>query len=274
MKTKLACCQMPLTADKETNLNTAEKMIRTAAENGAGMVLLPEMYICPYAGSDFLTAAEPADGPANTRMSALAGELGITLFAGSIPEMEDGHIYNSCFVFGPDGSLLGRHRKVHLFDVDVKGGISFKESNVLTAGDSITVVETPFGPVGVAVCFDIRFPEQFRIMAEHGAKLAVLPAAFNMTTGPMHWELALRSRAVDNQCYIAACSSARDENAKYAAWGHSCVIDPWGNNIAGLDEKPGVISVEIDSRVVDAAREQLPILSARRKDLYRLEEIK
>ena len=274
MKTKFACCQMPLTADKETNINTAEKMIRAAAADGAGMVLLPEMYVCPYAGSDFLTAAEPADGPANTLMSKLAGELGITLFAGSIPELENGHIYNSCFVFGPDGRLLGRHRKVHLFDVAVKNGISFKESHVLTAGDSITVVETPFGHVGVAVCFDIRFPEQFRIMAEHGAKLAVLPAAFNMTTGPAHWELALRSRAVDNQLYIAACSSARDEKAKYAAWGHSCVIGPWGDRIAGLDEKPGMVSVEIDTRVVDTVREELPILSARRTDLYSVEEIK
>ena len=135
-------------------------------------------------------------------------------------------------------------------------------------------METPFGPVGVAVCFDIRFPEQFRIMAEHGAKLAVLPAAFNMTTGPAHWELALRSRAVDNQLYIAACSSARDEKAKYAAWGHSCVIGPWGDKIAGLDEKPGTVSVEIDTRVVDTVREELPILSARRTDLYRVEEIK
>ncbi|WP_195267701.1 carbon-nitrogen hydrolase family protein [Eubacterium sp. 1001713B170207_170306_E7] len=274
MKMKLACCQMPLTADKENNLNTAEKMVRAAVKDGAEMVLLPEMYTCPYAGSDFVAAAEPADGPANARMAALARELSITLFAGSIPEKEDGHIYNSCFVFGPDGSLLGRHRKVHLFDVDVKNGISFKESNVLTAGDTLTVVDTSFGPVGVAVCFDVRFPEQFRIMADRGARLVVLPAAFNMTTGPMHWELALRSRAVDNQLYLAACSSARDMNAKYFSWGHSCIVDPWGRIAAGLDEKPGTVSAEIDTRVVTEAREQLPILSARRADLYRLEELK
>lgn len=274
MKTKLACCQMPLTADKENNLKTAEKMIRAAVSDGAKMVLLPEMYLCPYAGSDFITAAEPADGPANTRMAALAKELGITLFAGSIPEKEDGHIYNSCFVFGPDGSLLGRHRKMHLFDVDVKNGISFKESNVLTAGDDITVAETPFGPVGAAICFDVRFPEPFRIMADRGAKLMVIPAAFNMTTGPMHWELALRSRAVDNQCYIAACSSARDMNAKYFAWGHSCIIDPWGNIVSGLDEKPGIAAAEIDTRVVSEVREQLPILSARRQELYSVVERK
>lgn len=268
MKTKIACCQMPLVADKKINLLTAERMIRNAAKAGAELIVLPEMYLCPYAGSDFIESAEPANGPSNTKMSALAKELKITLFAGSIPESEEDRIYNTCFVFGSDGACIGRHRKMHLFDINVKNGITFKESNILTPGDKVTLIDTPFGLVGVAICFDLRFPELFRIMVEQGAKLIVVPAAFNMTTGPLHWALNLKSRAIDNQCYIAACSSARDITAKYCAWGHSCIVDPWGNVLAGLEEKSGTITETVDTEIVDSVRAQLPILSARRTELY------
>ncbi len=163
---------------------------------------------------------------------------------------------------------------MHLFDIDVPGGQRFMESDTLTAGDRITVVDTPLGKLGLAICFDIRFSELFRVMGDQGAQLILVPAAFNMTTGPVHWSLAFRMRALDDQCFIAGCSPARDETASYVAYGHSLVSDPWGNLLTEFDEKPGVRVVTIDLADLDKYRAQIPILAGRRKDLYRTEALK
>lgn len=207
-------------------------------------------------------------------MSGIAKELGIYLVGGSVPELEDGKIYNTSYIFSPEGKELGRHRKVHLFDIDVPGGQRFMESDTLTAGDSFTVVDTPLGKLGVAICFDIRFSDFFRVMGDLGAQLIVIPAAFNMTTGPLHWDLAFRMRALDNQCFVAGCSPARDVNASYVAYGHSLVCDPWGTIVAQLDEKEGVIVTDIDLNDLDKYRGQIPILAGRRTDLYRTERLR
>lgn len=206
---QLGLCQMKVTADKAENLRTAEEAIRTAARQGAELVLLPEMFNCPYENACFPVYAEPAGGETWQFLSRIAKELGIYLAGGSVPEREGDAIYNTCYLFSPQGEELARHRKVHLFDIDVPGGQRFMESDTLTAGEQITVVDTPLGKLGIAICFDIRFSELFRVMGDKGAQLILIPAAFNMTTGPVHWSLAFRMRALDNQCFIAGCSPAR-----------------------------------------------------------------
>ncbi|MDD2413715.1 MAG: carbon-nitrogen hydrolase family protein [Eubacteriaceae bacterium] len=272
MKAIISCCQTIPIDNKEINLKKAIRVIRQEAKKGSDIVVLPEMFICPYCHASFIKYAEPDNGSTISTLAALAKELKIYIFAGSIPEIENHHIYNTCFVFNRKGEIIGRHRKMHLFDVSIQNGISFKESSVFSAGQSLTVVDTEFGPIGVAICFDIRFVEPFRLMVDRGANLIIIPAAFNMTTGPLHWELAIRSRAVDNQCFIVACSSGRDTHAKYCAWGHSSIVNPWGQIVGDLNEKEGTLQSTIDFDEVTKVRYELPILSSRRNDIYTINE--
>ena len=261
---KLALCQMLVGMDKQKNTEKALSMIREAAAGGADIVSLPEMWNCPYSNKYFREYAEGPEGPTAAALSGIAKELGIYLIGGSIPELKEDKVYNTSYIFDRSGKRIGTHRKVHLFDIDVKGGIRFMESDTLTAGDEITVVDTEFCKVGVAICYDVRFPEQSRRMALMGAKLIVLPAAFNMTTGPLHWDLSMRMRALDNQVYFAACSPARDMDGVYQAYGNSCVADPWGQFAAHMDEKEGILYCDIDLEKVESVREQLPLLKHRR----------
>ena len=264
---KIALCQMmgsgksECLENKNENYIAAAKMIAEAASNGAKIVCLPEIWNCPYSNDFFAEYAETAEGITVQKMSLWAKENDIYLIGGSIPEKtDDGKIYNTCFVFDRNGEIIARHRKYHLFDVDIEGGIKFKESETFTAGDSLTVFDTEYGKVGVAICFDVRFSEVFKKMALDGAKLIFLPAAFNMTTGPAHWDITMRMRAVDNQVYFAACSPARNEDGVYVAYGNSCVADPWGTFIAHAAEKEEIVYADIDFDYVDAIRKQLPIL--------------
>ena len=273
MKLKLGLCQMKVTADKAENLRHARELIDKAAAGGAELVMLPEMFNCPYENAAFPVYAEPAGGESWQMLSRAAKENGVYLVGGSVPELEDGKIYNTSFIFDREGRELARHRKVHLFDIDVPGGQRFKESDTLTAGDQITLVDTPWGKLGVAICFDIRFAEFFRVMGDAGAVLIAIPAAFNMTTGPAHWDLTFRMRAIDQQCFVAGCSPARDETASYVAYGNSLVADPWGSFPLHMDEKEHVQVVELDLDDLEKYRGQIPILSGRRKDLYRTERL-
>ena len=265
---KLALCQLKGSFDKEESRQTVRKFVTEAASNGAQVVALPEMWDCPYANEYFREYAEPEDGETVKFMSRLASELGIYLIGGSISELDGDKVYNTSFCFDKEGNIIGKHRKTHLFDIDVKGGIRFMESDTLTAGESSTVIDTEFGKIGVAICYDVRFPELSRRMALDGAKLIVLPAAFNMTTGPAHWDLSMRARALDNQVYFAANSPARDEEGVYVAYGNSCIATPWGEFAAHADEKECIIYADIDFDYVDSIREQLPLLKHRRPELY------
>lgn len=265
---KLGLCQMAVSRDKGENLRRAEAALRQAAAQGAQLAMLPEMFNCPYENPCFPIYGEPAGGETWQFLSRMARELGLYLAGGSVPELEGERVYNTCYFFSPEGEELARHRKVHLFDIDVPGGQRFQESDTLTAGDQITVVDTPLGKIGLAICFDIRFSELFRVMGAKGAQVILVPAAFNMTTGPVHWELAFRSRAVDNQCFVAGCSPARDTQSSYVAYGHSLVCNPWGTVLAQLDEKAGVQVVALDLDDLAKYRGQIPILSGRRTDLY------
>ena len=261
------------TGDKTADIALVGEKIREAAKNGVDFAVLPEMFCCPYDNACFRDFGETADGQAQTALSALAKELGIYIVGGSIPEIADGKVYNSSFVYDRVGRELARHRKVHLFNIDVAGGQRFFESDTLSPGNRITTFDTEFGVMGLCICFDLRFEELARCMTLRGAKCIFVPAAFNMTTGPAHWELLFRQRAVDNQCFTVGVSPARNPNASYVAYGNSIAVDPWGKVLCRAGAEAAVLYAELDLSRIDAVREQLPILSARRTDLYQLQEL-
>ena len=271
---RAALIQMPVTTDKEANLSRACKDLREAKARGADIGVLPEMFCCPYDNSCFRAYGEEEGGPAQRTLSALAAELGMYIVAGSLPELEEGRVYNTSYVYDRHGLQLARHRKAHLFDIDVKGGQRFRESDVLSPGTEITTFETEFGTMGLCICFDLRFEELARCMCLRGAKCLFVPAAFNMTTGPAHWELLFRQRAVDNQCFTIGVSPARDERASYIAYGNSIAADPWGTVLCRAGAGAEILYADLDLNRLEAVREQLPVLSARREDLYTLTENK
>ncbi|MBQ8089882.1 MAG: carbon-nitrogen hydrolase family protein, partial [Pyramidobacter sp.] len=210
---KTALVQMHVNEDKKQNMVRAAAFIRRAAEKGAEVVVLPEMFNCPYQTKNFPVYAEKAGGACWTILSEAARENGVYLVGGSMPEKDDqGRVYNASFVFDRDGRQIARHRKAHLFDIDVPGGQRFKESETLTAGDEITTFDTEVGRMGLLICYDFRFPEMSRVMANRGAKVIFVPAAFNMTTGPAHWEILFRCRAQDYQVFTVGAAPARDEH--------------------------------------------------------------
>lgn len=272
-KIKIAAIQMSTVADKMENVRTVKTYLEKIKDENPDFVILPEMFCCPYQTENFPIYAEKEGGPVWQQLSGYAKQYGIYLIGGSMPEKDaEGNVYNTSYIFDREGKQIGKHRKVHLFDIDVKGGQTFKESDTLTAGDSNTVFDTEFGKIGVMLCFDIRFPELSRMMVNDGAKVIFVPAAFNMTTGPAHWELSFRTRALDNQIYMVGCAPARDVSAGYISWGHSIVTDPWGRVIDMLDEKKGILLTELDMDYEEQVREELPLLKSRRKDIYQLSQ--
>lgn len=273
MSFKLGLCQMAVKADKRENLQKAGTLIREAAGQGAQVIVLPEMFSCPYANQYFKQFAEKREDSESLRfLCALAQELGIYLIAGSIPEDDGGVIYNTCFVLDKEGRIAGSYRKIHLFDVDVKGGVCFRESDTLGRGNELAVVDTEFGKIGLMICYDIRFPEMARLLTLDGAQLIVCPAAFAMGTGAVHWDLLLKARAVDNQVFFAGAAPARDPDSIFTPYAHSAVASPWGEFIAVCDAREGVCCAQIDPDYAASVRGQLPLLAHRRQDVYHLEK--
>ncbi|MDQ2085851.1 carbon-nitrogen hydrolase family protein [Herbivorax sp. ANBcel31] len=265
----VSLCQMKVEDDRKRNIDKAVKMIKTSVKNNSRIVVLPEMFCCPYDNSKFPYYAEQAEESEVLKaMSKASKEEGTYIVAGSIPELSGGKIYNSCFVFNPEGKIIGRHRKLHLFDIDIPGKITFKESDILTAGNEITVIDTEYCKVGIAICYDVRFPEMFKNMTLDGVKMVIIPAAFNMTTGPLHWELLMRARAVDNQVFVVAASPARDEKASYVAYGNSMVVSPWGKELVRAEGEETVLHCNMDLMEVEKTRKELPVLNHMRKDIY------
>ena len=269
---RIALIQMPVTADKRRNIETACGKIREAAGKGTDFAVLPEMFCSPYQNDCFRAYGENENSPALAALSALAAELGIYIVGGSIPELADGNIYNTSYVYGRRGELLAKHRKVHLFDIDVAGGQRFRESDALSPGNAVTTFKTDFGIMGLCICFDLRFEELARCMCLRGARCIFVPAAFNMTTGPAHWELLFRQRAGDNQCCTVGVAPARDETAGYGAYGNAIAVDPWGTVLCRAGGEDITLYADLDLSRLDAVRAQLPILSARRTDLYEVRE--
>ena len=265
--------QMSVPEDPEQALARAEDGCRRAKELGADLLALPEMFCCPYETEKFPQYAEPEGGRVYSACAALARQYGLYLSAGSAPERgADGRVYNTARVFDRAGNCLAAHRKMHLFDIDVAGGQRFFESDTLSAGDRVTTFETEFGTMGLCVCYDFRFPELGRLMALRGARLILVPAAFNLTTGPRHWELMFRAQAMFNQVFALGTAPARDPAASYQSWGHSIAVDPWGAVLAQLDAGEGAQLVELDLVETERVRAQIPLLRHRRTDVYELSE--
>lgn len=268
---RLALIQLQVSSIKSDNVTRACSLIQEAAKQGAQIVSLPECFNSPYGTKYFPEYAEKIPGESTQKLSEVAKECSIYLIGGSIPEEDAGKLYNTCAVFGPDGTLLVKHRKIHLFDIDVPGKITFQESKTLSPGDSFSTFDTPYCRVGLGICYDMRFAELAQIYAQRGCQLLVYPGAFNLTTGPAHWELLQRGRAVDNQVYVATASPARDDKASYIAWGHSTVVNPWGEVLAKAGTEEMILYSDIDLKKLAEIRQQIPILRQKRSDLYAVE---
>ena len=270
---RIAQAQSPVYTDRQQISDFLRRSSERAVQKGAHLLALPEMFCCPYDVSSFPVYAEPQGGPVWQICSDIARSFHIYLSAGTMPEQDENRrIYNTAYVFDQDGRQIAKHRKMHLFDINVADGQYFQESAVLTAGNKVTTFETGFCTMGLAVCYDIRFPELFRLMALKNARVIFVPASFNMTTGPMHWELLFRSQAVSNQVFIVGTAPARDINSSYISWGHSIVTDPWGNVLSSMEAGTELRITEINLEECSRAREQIPVLRHRREDVYTLKE--
>ena len=276
---KLALVQLASGADKTANLSRARSKVLEAASKGANVVVLPECFNSPYGCNYFPKYAETLlpspptkeQSPSYHALSEMAKEAKAYLVGGSIPEYweDTKKYYNTSLTFDPDGKLLATHRKVHLFDIDIPGKITFRESDVLSPGNKVTMVDLPeYGKIAVAICYDVRFPELAMIAARKGAFLLLYPGAFNLTTGALHWELQARARAMDNQVYVGLCSPARDMSADYNAWGHSMIVDPNAAIMAQLEEKEDTVYADLYGDKIAETRKNIPIYTQRRFDVY------
>jgi omega-amidase len=324
---KVGLLQFEVSSNKEQNHVRAKEYLTRAAEQGVQLAVLPEIWNGPYATAAFgdyaevlpnvgdgLDSSSTTDDATTTSSSSasssarllqtLAKELQLWIVGGSISERcDDEKLYNTCLVINPQGTIVAKHRKVHLFDIHVPGGICFQESDTLSAGNTLSWFDSPFGRIGLGICYDIRFPEYALALARltqastttnnettttwhHSLTMLIYPGAFNLTTGPAHWELLQRARALDNQCYCltasparvtpeAAAASATSASTSspityphYTAWGHSTMVGPWGDVIATCDEGPALVVAELDLTKVPQIRQQIPILQQKRYDLY------
>ncbi|KAJ7646690.1 carbon-nitrogen hydrolase [Roridomyces roridus] len=281
---RLALIQLgSITANKTDNIKHAREMVLRAAADAKkpDLIVLPEYFNFPCSHPHLPSSAEKisftgkpydvAETQSETvkMLSGVAKETKIWLIGGTIPERDvDDKVYNTCTVYNPDGVLVAIHRKVHLFDIDIPGKIKFKESETLTGGSSTTFFDTEFARIGLGICYDVRFPELAMIAARQGAQVLIYPSAFNTTTGPLHWELLQRSRAVDNQVFMAMCSSARDMTANYHAWGHSMVVDPMAKVLVEAGEGEEIVFADVDPEVMYSARAGIPVTEQRRFDVY------
>jgi predicted amidohydrolase len=268
---RIACVQMSSRPDKAANLEAAERLVARAAGGGADVVVLPEKWN-GIGDSELLhAAAEPLDGGESVQaMSEWARALGVTLVGGSITERRDGRdkLSNTCAVFDPEGELVAVYRKIHLFDVEV-GGHVYRESEAEEAGDEPVVAPLEDWPIGLSVCYDVRFCELYRILALEGARLVTVPAHFTLYTGKDHWELLLRARAVENQLYVAAAAQFGETLPGRPSYGRSSIVDPWGIVLAQAADEETVIWADAELDRLDEVRAKLPSLTHRRPDAYR-----
>jgi predicted amidohydrolase len=262
-----AACQMRSTSDATANLRQAEELIRDAARRGAAFVATPENtnYLGPH--PEKVRLAEPLDGVTCVRLAELARELGIHLLLGSFSERSPapGKCLNTSVLFGPTGDRLAAYRKIHLFDVDVPGGVSFRESATVEPGGELVVAETELARIGLSICYDLRFGELYRELVELGAQLLTVPAAFTAKTGEAHWETLLRARAIESQAFVVAPAQhgAHDDGGLKESWGRSMIVDPWGRILARLDEGVGIALAEIDLAEVARVRSSIPMAEHR-----------
>jgi predicted amidohydrolase len=272
---RAAAVQLTATADRDRNIDTADRLTREAAARGAELVLLPEKWSVYGRPEDIVAGAEPLDGPALTWARGAARELGIDLVAGSIAEHVEGaeRGANTSVHIGPDGEDRAVYRKVHMFDVEV-GGRVYRESEIEAPGEELVVTETADGvEVGLSICYDVRFPELYRILAVRGARVLTVPAAFTLTTTREHWEVLLRARAIEDQCYVIAANQVGEPAPGIQTGGRSMIVDPWGLVLAQAPDAECVVVADLDLDRLADVRAKLPSLANRRPVAYRWPEV-
>jgi predicted amidohydrolase len=265
---RAAAVQLNSTNEKAKNLGAAERLVRAAAADGAGLIALPEKWNLLAGGEELRAGAEPLDGPTLSAARGWARELGIHLLAGSIAERGSGEkAFNTSVLIGPDGEDLAVYRKIHMFDVDA-GGVSYRESDHEEPGEEIVTAPLADATVGLSVCYDLRFPELYRILAVRGARILMVPSAFTLATGRDHWEVLLRARAIESQAFVLAPNQLGEAPPHFSSNGRSMIVDPWGVVLATAPDEECFVAAELDFAAQDRVRKSLPSLANRRPQTY------
>ncbi len=267
---RVAAIQLNSSDEVDRNLEVAEALVRAAAADGAELVVLPEKWSALAPGEILRDLAEPLDGPIVAACRGWARELGIALVAGSVSERVAGRelLANTSLLIDPDGDIVATYRKIHMFDVEV-GGITYRESEHELAGDEIVSADVGGLTVGLTICYDLRFPELFRILALRGASVITVPSAFTAATGRDHWEVLLRARAIENQLFVIGANHHGKAPPQFSSWGHSMVVDPWGRVLDVIADGDGHAIADLDLGELERTRERLPSLASRRASSYR-----
>lgn len=266
---KVAVVQMNSSESRSDNLRRAARLVSEAANQGAQLIALPELFNCLGEPESIRANAEPMSGATVSKMRELAKSFNITLLAGSFARLDDDSVFNASPLISPSGDILATYDKLHLFDIDIPGEVTFKESDLMGFGDHLCITATSVGTIGQATCYDLRFPALFQRLVEQGAEIIAIPSAFAMSTGRDHWEVLLRARAIENQCFVIAPNQFGRHGEKLQTYGRSMIIDPWGTVIAQAPDKECVIYAEIDMAQLKSVRRNLPCLDHRR-DLHEL----
>lgn len=266
---RVAAVQLNSNGDKGRNLAAAERLVRESVAGGAEFVALPEKWNLLASGEELVAGAEPLDGPSLSAARGWARELGIHLLAGSICERgaEGERASNTSVLIGPDGEDLAVYRKIHMFDVDA-GGVSYRESEHESPGTEPVTAPVKDLVLGMTVCYDLRFPELFRILALRGARLVAVPSAFTLATGRDHWEVLLRARAIEDQVFVVAPNQSGEAPPHYSSFGRSMIVDPWGVVLATAADGEGFAAADLDLAAQDRVRESLPSLANRQPEAY------
>lgn len=266
---RVAAIQLNSSEDVDRNLEVGERLVRAAAAAGAELAVLPEKWSALAGGEVLQELAEPLDGPIVTACRNWARELGINLVAGSVSERVAGRglLANTSLLIDADGEIAATYRKIHMFDVDV-GDVVYRESEHEGAGEDIVLADAGALSLGLTICYDLRFPELYRILALRGASAITVPSAFTTPTGRDHWEILLRSRAIENQLFVVAANQSGKASPQFDSWGHSMIVDPWGRVLDALAEGEGCAIADLDLDEMERIRSQLPSLASRRPDVY------
>lgn len=265
---KVAVAQMVSGECVDTNLKQVEALVESAAEAGARLLLLPENFaLLDSRALIDLAKKEQAEGRITQLLANLAQQYGIWLIAGSVPVLANDKVWASCIVFDDHGAIQGSYNKIHLFDVDVADAhASYRESDFIQAGESLVAVPTPFGCIGLSICYDLRFPEQFQKLRQMGAEILTVPSAFTYVTGQAHWEVLLRARAIETQCFVLAANQGGEHTPSRISWGHSMIVDPWGEVLAEkVEQGAGLVVAEIDLEQLHDRRQAMPVMLHREK---------
>lgn len=267
---QVAAIQLVSKNNLQENLRITEKLIKEAANKDARLIVLPENFAIFGSSlqADIARGESEASGTIRSFLSRVARQYGVWLVAGTIPiadNPQDNRPYSACLIFNAEGEQVGRYNKIHLFDVSINDRQQrYAESETFQAGEQVVTVPTPFGLLGVAVCYDLRFPELFRIMFQQGVDIIALPSAFTKTTGEAHWLTLIRARCIENSCYMIAANQGGEHSAQRETFGHSCVVNAWGEVLALQESAPGVVLAEIDFDKLSAQRAQIPVAEHQR----------